>query len=128
MAKGRTAEILKSDERYIKSLANITEITYMEDKSAAPQDVMSGVIGGAEILVPLDDLLDYKAEYERLGKEKTKLDGEVSRLEKKLSNEGFLKKAPEKVVEEEKAKLANYQEMLEKVLARISQVEQKLAK
>ena len=128
VAKGRTAEILKADERYIKSLANITQITYLEDKSAAPQDVMSGVIGGAEILIPLDDLLDYQAEFERLGKEKDKLDKEVSRLEKKLSNEGFLKKAPEKVVEEERAKLANYRDMLEKVLARIGQVEQKLAK
>ena len=121
-------EALGSDERYIKNLANITEITFMADKSAAPQDVMSGLVKGAEILIPLDDLLDYEAEFERLGKEKEKLIKEVKRIEGKLSNEGFVKKAPQKVVDEEKAKLANYNDMLEKTLARLETVAAKVKK
>ena len=47
--------------------------------------------------------MDYKAEFERLTKEKKKLEGEVKRVKGKLSNEGFVKKAPEKVVNEEKS-------------------------
>ena len=57
---------------------------------------MSAVIVGIEIFIPLDDLVDFNAEYDRLTKEKKKLEGEVKRVAGKLSNEGFLAKAPEK--------------------------------
>jgi len=128
ISSGRPSEMLSSDERYIKNLANITNITFLTDRSMAPQDVMSGIISGAEILIPLDDLLDYEAELERLNKENDRLNKEVKRIEGKLSNEGFVKKAPEKVVNEERAKLENYKEMLDKVLARLEQVKGKLSK
>ena len=127
-ADDKTADLLLSDERYIKSLGNITNITLLKDKTQVSQDVMSGVISGAEIFIPMDDLLDYEAEVERLTKEKEKLIKEVKRIEGKLSNEGFVKKAPEKVVNEEKAKLAGYNDMLEKVTARLAVVEGKLSK
>ena len=87
---------------------------------------MSAVINGAEICIPLDDLVDYKAEFERLTKEKQKLEGEVKRVKGKLSNEGFVKKAPEKVVNEEKEKMAKYEDMLAKVIERLAMVENKL--
>jgi valyl-tRNA synthetase len=124
-AEGRL-DVIKAGERHIKNLANITEISFITDKAAVPEDVMSAVIDGAEIFIPLDDLLDYKAEQERLQKEQKKLLGEVSRLKGKLSNEGFINKAPEKVVTEEREKLAKYEDMLEKVVARLSLVEKKL--
>ncbi|MGI6730865.1 MAG: valine--tRNA ligase [Anaerovoracaceae bacterium] len=124
-AEGRL-DVIKAGERHIKNLANITEISFITDKAAVPEDVMSAVIDGAEIFIPLDDLLDYKAEQERLQKEQKKLLGEVSRLKGKLSNEGFINKAPEKVVAEEREKLAKYEDMLEKVVARLSLVEKKL--
>ena len=69
--------------------------------------------------MPLLDLVDKEKELERLNKEKTKLEGEITRIEKKLSNDGFVAKAPEAVVEGEKAKMAKYQEMLDAVLVRI---------
>ena len=72
------------------------------------------------------DRVDYKAELERLTKEKKKLEGEVKRVKGKLSNEGFVKKAPEKVVNEEKEKMAKYEAMLEKVCERLAMVEGKL--
>ena len=80
---------------------------------------MSAVIEGAEILVPLDELVDIAAEIERLEKEQKKLEGEVMRVEKKLSNQGFVSKAPAAVVEEERAKGEKYREMLETVNARL---------
>ena len=55
---------------------------------------MSAVVSGAEIFIPLDDIMDYEAELERLEKEKKKLEGEVKRVRGKLSNEGFVSKAP----------------------------------
>ena len=69
---------------------------------------MSAVMNHVEIYIPLDDLLDYKAEYERLQKEKARLEGEVKRTEGKLQNESFVSKAPEKVVGAEREKLQKY--------------------
>ena len=87
---------------------------------------MSAVIDGAEIYIPLDDLLDYKAEFERLTKEKAKLEGEVQRVVKMLANPGFVNKAPAAKIEQEKEKQAKYEDMLEKVIARLALVEKKL--
>ena len=86
---------------------------------------MSAVISGAEIFIPLDDLLDYKAEFERLSREKKKLEEEVDRLEKKLSNEGFVAKAPAHIIGEEREKAAGYQEKLQKIRERLEIVARK---
>ena len=87
---------------------------------------MSAVVDGAEVFVPLDDLMDYEAELARLQKEKTRLEGEVKRVVSKLSNEGFVSKAPEKVVAAEREKQAKYEEMLTKVNDRLAIVENKV--
>ena len=87
---------------------------------------MSAVVDGAEVYIPLDELMDYQAELDRLTKEKKRLEGEVKRAAGKLNNEGFVSKAPAKVVEEEKAKKAMYEEMLSKVADRLALVEAKL--
>ena len=107
-------------------MANISEILFTEDKSAVPAEAMSAVINGAEIHIPLEELVDFKAEAERLAKEKKRLEGEVARGEKMLSNPGFVNKAPEKKINEEKEKLANYRDMLEKVTERLAAVERKI--
>ena len=117
---------MKSGERYLKNIANITEVTFAEDKAQVPEEVMSAVIDGAEIFVPLDDLVDYKAEMDRLTKEKKKLESEVERVVKKLSNQGFVSKAPEKVINEEREKQVKYEEMLAKVTARLELVSAKV--
>ncbi|MDD6190912.1 MAG: valine--tRNA ligase [Firmicutes bacterium] len=127
MGAGREDEI-RAGERYIKKLANITDITFTTDKGDVPEETMSAVIDGAEIYIPLDDIMDYEAELDRLRKEKQKLEGEVKRVTGKLSNEGFVSKAPAKVVEEEKAKKVKYEEMLAKVIERLATVEKKVGK
>lgn len=126
LSTGKDLEDIKAGERYIKAMANITEIMFTEDKAQIPEEVMSAVMGGVEIYIPLDDLLDYKAEFERLGKEKQRLEGEVSRVKGKLSNEGFVSKAPEKVITEEKEKQAKYEDMLAKITNRLALVEKKI--
>ena len=89
---------------------------------------MSGVITDAEIFINMDELMDYNAEFERLGKEKKKLESEVARGEKKLGNEGFVAKAPENVIAMEREKLENYRIKLAKVTERLVIVEKKLGK
>jgi valyl-tRNA synthetase len=126
LSKEKDLEYIKAGERYIKSLANITEIKFVEDKAQVPEEVMSAVMGGVELFIPLDDLLDYKAEFERLTKEKLRLEGEVKRVIGKLSNQGFVAKAPENVINEEKEKQAKYEDMLAKVTGRLELVEKKL--
>jgi len=121
-------EVVKSAERHVKKLANITDITFIADKADVPEEVMSAVVAGAEVFIPLDDIMDYEAEYDRLTKEKKKLEGEVKRVVGKLSNEGFVSKAPEKVINEEKAKQVKYEEMLAKVIDRLAIVEKKVGK
>ncbi|WP_312651310.1 valine--tRNA ligase [Aminipila sp.] len=126
VSAGKNLEYIKAGERYIMALANITEINFTENKSEVPEEVMSAVVGAVELFIPLDDLLDYKAEFERLTKEKARLEGEVKRVAGKLSNQGFVAKAPEKVINEEKEKQAKYEDMLVKVTARLALVEKKL--
>ena len=106
--------------------ANVSEIAYVSDKSQVTEEVMSGVITDAEILIAMDELMDYRAEYERLTKEKKKLEGEVARVSGKLSNENFVSKAPEKIIGAEREKLAEYEEMLKTVISRLTIVEKKL--
>lgn len=126
VAIGEDLEKIKLGERYIKKMANITDITFAEDSSNVPAEVMSAVINGAEINIPLDELVDFAAEFERLSKEKKKLEGEVARGEKMLSNPGFVNKAPEAKINEEKEKLASYKDMLAKVIERIEMEEKKI--
>ncbi|MDO4518054.1 MAG: valine--tRNA ligase, partial [Bacillota bacterium] len=73
-------DVVKAGERYIKKLANITEITFTDDKNKVPEETMSAVVDGAEVYIPLDDIMDYAAELDRLTKEKKRLEGEVKRV------------------------------------------------
>ena len=128
LASGTDRETLTAGKEYIMNLGNITQVTFAENKEDVPADSMSAVIAGAEIYIPLEDLVDFEAEYERLSKEKKRLEGEVKRVEGKLSNQGFVSKAPEKVVNEEREKMVKYKEMLEKVTARLEMVAAKAGK
>lgn len=110
-----TEEVILNGKGYIISLANATNI-HLLDKTLVPDNVASSVISGGEIFIPLADLIDKEKEIERLNKEKTHLEQEVDRVNKKLANEGFVKKAPQKIIDEEKAKKEKYEVMLENVI------------
>ena len=112
-------DILKENESYIARFSNPEEFVYGEDVEA-PSDAVTSVITGAEIYLPLAGLINIEDEIARLEKEAEKLQQEVDRVEKKLSNEKFVAKAPEAVVEAERAKGADYQAQREAVLERIA--------
>lgn len=83
---------------------------------------MSAVVTGAELFLPLLGLIDLEQEIQRLEKELNLLNSEVERVDKKLSNPGFVNKAPQHVVAEEKAKKKDYSDKREKVLARLNEL------
>lgn len=112
-------EAFKEGTVYFEKLASASEVSFLNSKEEAPENAVSAVTKGAEMYMPLLDLVDLEKELERLNKEKEKLQKEIERVEKKLSNESFVKKAPEAVVAEEKAKGDKYKEMLTSVLERI---------
>lgn len=109
----------KNGVTYFEKLASASEVEFIKDKNSVPENSVSVVIRGGELFMPLLDLVDREKELERLNKEKDKLQGEIDRVEKKLSNQSFVSKAPEAVVAEEKAKGEKYRVMLEAVLTRI---------
>jgi valyl-tRNA synthetase len=115
----RERSILASGRSFFERLAGAGEVAVQNDKTGVPADAVATVIAGVEIFIPLEDLIDIRKEIERLEKEKENLRKELDRVESKLNNEGFVAKAPAKVIEEEKAKKAMYQEMYGKVDERL---------
>ena len=105
---------------YLEKLASASEVTFIDNKDNLAENLVSVVVKGGELFLPLLDLVEREKELDRLNKEKDKLEKEIDRVEKKLSNEKFVSKAPEAVVNEEKAKGEKYKEMLNAVLERIS--------
>ncbi|MGN7939652.1 valine--tRNA ligase [Virgibacillus sp. 6R] len=112
---------LETNRAYVERFCNTSSLTIATDITSTDKS-MTAVVTGAEIILPLEGLINIDEEIKRLEKEKEKLDKEVERVQKKLGNEGFLKKAPEKVIEEEKAKEKDYIEKRDIVIARIEEL------
>ena len=111
---------IKESEEFLLKLGFANEISFVKDESQIPQNAVSIVIDDLKIFIPFEELVDIKEEIERLEGEKKRLEAEVLRGEKMLSNPGFINKAPEKKVNEEKEKLENYKNMLKNVEERLS--------
>ncbi|CAM4488338.1 valine--tRNA ligase [Paenibacillus typhae] len=116
-----TLSIITRNDNYIGRFCNTSSFEAGLDPQT-PDKVMSAVVTGAELLLPLSGLIDIEQEIIRLEKEVQTLNSEVERVEKKLGNQGFVAKAPAKVIEEERAKQADYSAKREKVLARIAEL------
>ncbi len=112
-------DVFESGKIFFEKLASASEAIVQCDKNGISDNAVSVVAPGAELYLPVDELVDKEKELERLNKEKAKLEGEIKRVEGKLSNKGFTDKAPAKVVEEERQKGEKYKEMLEKVVISI---------
>jgi valyl-tRNA synthetase len=120
VAGAAEANVLAGGRKFFERLAGASEIVVQADKSGIPSDAVAAVIPGAEVYIPLEDLVDIAKEIERLEKERANLEKELERVDSKLGNEGFVAKAPAKVIEEERAKKAKYTEMYEKLMERLN--------
>ena len=112
-------KILMHGTSYFERLAWASEISIQDEKTGIPANAATSVIAGAEIYIPLGELIDIDKEIERLEKEKSNLEKELERVNSKLNNRGFVSKAPEKVMDEERAKKEKYQDMYDKVIERL---------
>jgi valyl-tRNA synthetase len=111
--------ILKDNKEIVYSLARVSKMLFISEDDPSPQKAVSCVAKGAEIFVPMEGLVDTEKEIARLNKEFKELQKEIERAEKKLNNKGFIEKAPSDVVEKERSKLKEYEEMLQKVKKRL---------
>ena len=111
---------IKEAEEFLTKLGFANEIIIVKDESEVPQNAVSIVVDDLKVFIPFEELVDIEEEIKRLEGEKTKLEAEVLRGEKMLSNPGFVNKAPESKVNEEKAKLENYKQMLKTLEERLA--------
>ncbi len=100
---------------FFQKLASASMVTVQNDKTGIPENSVAVIVEGAQIFIPMGELVDFEKEIKRLEDEKKHLLDEIKRVDGKLSNKGFVDKAPASVVEEEKAKGVKYRQMLEKV-------------
>ena len=115
-------KVFEDNKLVYVNLAFTSEIIVAADKSGIGEDAVSVVIPDAVVYLPLEDLVDFEKEKERLMKEKEKLTKELARSKGMLSNEKFLSNAKPEKVQEEKEKLEKYEKMMAQVEARLAQM------
>ncbi len=118
-----TSDSVTFDERcgaFFEKLASASDVTVAG--SGELENAVQIVSDGAVLYIPLSDVVDTEKELARLTKEKERLEGEIDRINKKLSNEGFVSKAPAAVIDGERAKLEKYKDMLSATEAAIAQL------
>ncbi len=102
---------LKRQHAVLERLGRCAAVTIGGDVQKPPESVTK-VLTGVEVYVPLHGLMDLSAERQRLAKEQVDLAGHIERLAAKLSNPGFVGKAPAAVVEQEQQRLGEFRERL----------------
>ncbi len=103
------------NQSFIQSLARLSSLTLLAEGDKGPVSVTK-LVEGAEVLIPMAGLIDKATELERLAKEVAKLEAEIERIESKLSNEGFVARAPEAVVAKERERMAACAEAKQKLI------------
>ena len=115
-------KIFEDNKEVYVNLAFASEIVVQNNKEGVAEDAVSVVIPDATVYLPLEDLVDFEKEKERLNKEKEKLAKELKRSKGMLSNEKFVNNAKPEKVQEERDKLAKYEQMMAQVEERLSQM------
>ncbi|MCF8241400.1 MAG: valine--tRNA ligase [Melioribacteraceae bacterium] len=110
----KTEDLTDAQKIYIKSLAKVNEITAAPDLNK-PKFSASAVAKGCDIFIPLEGIIDLDVEKKRIEKEINRIEGLLTGVTKKLSNENFVNKAPQDVVEKEKMKKSDWESSLEKL-------------
>ena len=115
-------DIFENSRVFFSTLASASEVVIQKDKTGIGEDAVSAVIPKAAIYMPFAELVDIEKETERLKKEEERLTKELARVNGMLTNEKFVSKAPQAKIDEEKAKLQKYTEMMEQVKTRLAQL------
>ena len=110
---------IKESKSFIEKLGFANDVIIQSNKNNISQNAISIISNEMEVYIPFEELVDVEEERKRLEEEKKKVLSEIDRASKMLSNPGFVNKAPEAKINEEKAKLAKYQEMLKSIEERL---------
>ena len=108
-----------------KMMAAANEFVIQNDKTGIADDAVSIVVPDATVYVPLEELIDFEQEIERLTKEENRLAKEIARANGMLNNEKFVSKAPAAKVQEERDKLETYKQMMAQVQERLEGLKSK---
>ena len=116
-------KIFENSRSFFAFLGYAGEVILQKDKAGIGDDAVSAVIHKAVIYMPFAELVDIEKEIQRLKAEEKRLEGELKRSHAMLGNEKFVSKAPQAKIDEEKAKLEKYTQMMDQVKIRLSQLE-----
>lgn len=119
-------EIFEEMKGLLLSLGYSNSVEITDDEGRKNSENIAIVLDKAEIQLPLKELVDFEKELKRLQKDKKDAEAELKRAKGKLSNQGFVSKAPAKLIEEEKEKVTKYEEILKTVEEQIAKVEKNL--
>lgn len=111
--------LISANEDSILKLAGAKGIEYVASAEAAGENAVTKVLAVCTLYIPMGELVDIEKEKVRLSGELERVTAEIARADGKLNNQGFISKAPKKLVDEERAKLNKYIEMREKILAQL---------
>ena len=115
-------DIFENGKVFFAALGFASEVIVQADKTGIADDAVSALLPEAAIYMPLQELVDIAKEKERLHKEEKRLEGELARVNGMLSNEKFVSRAPEAKIQEERAKLEKYTQMMSQVKERLAQL------
>ncbi|WP_311755584.1 valine--tRNA ligase [Proteus terrae] len=101
---------------FLKAMGRLADIRPLAEGEEAPLSV-NKLVNGAELLIPMAGFIDKDAELARLDKELEKVEKDITTLDSKLSNDGFVSRAPEAVVAKERERLATCLSAKEKLIA-----------
>ena len=116
-------KLLSDCSVYLNKLCNVGKISFISSKEDLTEKVVSKILDGFEIYIPLGELVDTEKEIARLKAEIEKTENEIARANGKLSNQGFVSKAPKALIEGEKAKVQKFTEIREKLLVSLKELE-----
>ena len=119
VANAELAGVLTENLPFIKTMATAEPVAIVDATAGKPENAVSRVISGIEVYLPLKGLIDVDKEISRLNKELQGLEQELGRIEGKLSNEGFLAKAPAAVLEQQKARQLEVREKMTAIRGQI---------
>jgi len=115
-------DILEKGEDYIKDLAKVEDLSIKKEVDKKPDKSSTAIVNGIEIILPLAGMVDIEKEIKRLEKELDEIKSEIKRAKGKLNTDGFVNKAPEDVVQEERDKLEEYKNKKEKINKRLKEL------
>ncbi|MBO7502779.1 MAG: valine--tRNA ligase, partial [Clostridia bacterium] len=114
--------LIEESSGALKRLGFAHEIVTADDEQAAPADSATAIIPGAKIFIPLRELIDVEKETARLTKELENIENELKRVGGKLANEGFVSKAPQRLIDQEREKLAKFTELRKSTAERLEKI------